>query len=46
MQLSCDGDQAIRILPLFGFPEEYDKLAEPHKFTIFGVSAGINILHR
>ena len=45
MQLSRDGDQAIRILPLFDFPEEYDKPAESHKSTIFGVSIGINMLH-
>ena len=46
MQLSRDGDQAIRILPLFDFPEEYGKPAESHKSTIFGVSVDANILHR
>ena len=46
MELSRDGDQAIRILPLIDFLEESGKPAEPHKSTIFGVSIDANILHR
>jgi hypothetical protein len=45
-QRSCDGDQAIRILPLFDFPEESAEPAKPHQPTIFGVSVDANILHR
>ncbi len=44
-QWTFDGNQAIRILPLFDFPEESAEPAEPQKSLIFSVSIGINILH-